>query len=91
MIFSKRSKKQNHISHHVSPCTEFNHAMAAMQYCVDTQQNLTEKLAAIDYFMRVIKMDTQSDFLSSIIYWCRRDFIKFHPDDRLNDGVQLRH
>ncbi len=68
MIFSKRSKKQNHISHHVSPCTEFNHAMAAMQYCVDTQQNLTGKLAAIDYFMRVIKMDIQSDFLSSIIY-----------------------
>ena len=52
----------------LSSRSEFNHAMDFLKNNCEYEQDVTTKLAVIDYFMSAIKMDIQSDLLTSVFY-----------------------
>lgn len=66
MAFYKRRKIK--VEPSISPGSEFAHAMSFLEYNCKLEQDITYKIAVIDYFMNVIKMDIQSDLLSTVFY-----------------------
>jgi hypothetical protein len=63
---------------------EFNHAMDFLKYNCEREQDITSKLAVIDYFMSAIKLDLQGDLLTSTFY--RDEAIELQSSEVIPDS-----